>query len=457
MFLKAFQVNINLVLELSFMSERVVVIGPSLGYMTEVPLAVWVFSMIFSMGIFYQKGFDAFKKLSKKLMFSLGFIVTLPIALIIVLIRPFVLVRFGTLSSQRIGNFAPDAEVYLCILDQEDFTQARVDFIGCPEPVSNPYLKQMWSRHFNIIPGWLSVMLDKSCRFCARSDIHSVYVDELSKDYKYLLTTPPHLSFTKEETERGRDLLEQMEIPPEASWICIHNRDSAYLDRALPAYQWNYHNYRDFSIQSMLSAANELTKRGYFVIRMGAIQSEMLSISNRMIVDYASSPHRSDFGDIYLSSNCSAYIGSDAGLFALPLIFRKPVSFVNYSLSLADFQLRKGCHTFPFITKHLFHEQKQRFLSVREMFETGLYWVGHSYKFEDAGVKVISNTSDEIRDLAIEVDERLRGQWRPHADDEALQQRFWDMFRKYGSLNDTGNIQTPIGSEFLRQHRYLLD
>ena len=46
----------------------------------------------------------------------------------------------------------------------------------------------------------------------------------------------------------------------------------------------------------------------------------------------------------------------------------------------------------------------KRFLSLREMFEFGLCSTGESNKFEETGVEVISNTPEEICELAIEVD-----------------------------------------------------
>jgi putative glycosyltransferase (TIGR04372 family) len=409
--------------------------------------------------VFYQKSYSAIKWLMRKCLLAVGFIMTTPIVLIVVLIRPFVLIRFGNLRGERIGHFSADTEAYLCILDHEKSVR-RIDIVGCPKPICNHYLKQMWERTFLITPGaWLWSRLDQSCQFWTRGERHHVKLAGMSVDYKHILATPPHLSFTKEEEQRGQELLEQLGIPLDAPWICIHNRDSAYLDQVLTTTQWIYHDYRDFSIQSMISAAEELTKRGYFVIRMGSIQSEILSTPNHMIVDYACSPNRSEFGDIYLSSGCSAYLGSDSGIFCLSLIFRKPISFVNYSLTIADLIPKRACNLFlPFITKQLFHKEKQCFLSLREMFELGLYSVGMSHKFEEAGVEAISNTPEEICNLAIEVDQRLKGQWQPNPEDESLQKRFWDIYRQHGSRIDQENmVSSPIGSEFLRQHRYLLE
>ena len=404
-----------------------------------------------------------YNNLIKKIVRKIGsgglLLLTAPVVMFAVLVRPFVLVRFGILRSERIGHFAADTEAYLCGLDQEPSAKFRVDIIGCLEPVCNLYLKQMWKRTFPITSGaYLWRLLDRSCQFWTRGDIHHAKMDGLSKYYKYLLITPPHLYFTDEEKQLGRELLSQLDIPVGSKWVCVHNRDSAYLKKTLGhVQQWSYHDYRDFSIHSMMSAAEELAGRGYYVIRLGAIQSETHSSSNRKIIDYASSPHRSDFGDIYLSSGCSFYIGSDSGIACLPLIFRKPVCFINFTLTAVDLIPKQQCYRLPFITKHLFHKKKSRFLSLREMFEAGLHNAGQSHRFVEAGVEVVSNTPEEICDLAIEVSERLKGQWQPQTEDETLQQRFWELVRRYALKSNWGDIKPLIGSAFLRQHQYLLE
>jgi hypothetical protein len=77
--------------------------------------------------------------------------------------------------------------------------------------------------------------------------------------------------------------------------------------------------------------------------------------------------------------------------------------------------------------------------------------------YEVAGVDVEDNTPEEICDLAVELDERLKGTWHPQAQDEQLQQQFWDIFRQQCPPEHVGNVQPRIGAAFLRQHRYLLD
>ena len=44
-------------------------------------------------------------------------ILLLPVIFIVRIIRPFILIRFGTLCSSRIGHYAANTEIYLCERD----------------------------------------------------------------------------------------------------------------------------------------------------------------------------------------------------------------------------------------------------------------------------------------------------------------------------------------------------
>lgn len=91
------------------------------------------------------------------------------------------------------------------------------------------------------------------------------------------------------------------------------------------------------------------------------------------------------------------------------------------------------------------------------MYERGPGNIGESRKYDEAGVVLICNSPEEIRDLAVEMDERINGSWEPAAEDERLQTRFWEIFRQYCPPDLIGGVQARIGSAFLRQNWYLLD
>ena len=129
----------------------------------------------------------------------------------------------------------------------------------------------------------------------------------------------------------GADLVGKVEagIPEDAPYICFLARDSSYLNTSFPNQNSDGHNCRDTSIHSHVPAAQEMTRRGYFAVRMGAIVKERLETSNPMIVDYATK-HRTDFMDIYLASKCRFFIGDPTGFTCIPWLFRRPSVNVNF-------------------------------------------------------------------------------------------------------------------------------
>ena len=385
-----------------------------------------------------------------------------PIVFFIRALRPLLLLRFGVFGADRIGVFAPTAQGYLLKNQREIARPRTADFIGVLGPISNLQLFKMLTRQVRVLPGaWLWLMLDRACQFWTRSSLHHGGTLFSLNDYPQFLNYPALLHFTSSEKLAGKNLLQALGVTSDAPWVCIHNRDAEYLNTKLaaskssPEKSWGYHNYRDFSAKSMVLAAEELTKRGYYVLRMGAVVAEQLISTNPKIVDYASTPLRSDFADIFLLAHCAAYLGSDSGIASVPFIFCRPVIHINWPLSQVATLTFQG--PLIFITKHLYHQATKRHLGIREVFDRKIINAGESRVYEEAGVDVIDNTPEEICDLAVELDERLKGTWNPQAQDEQLQQQFWDIFRQQCPPKHVGSVQPRIGAAFLRQHRYLLD
>ena len=395
-------------------------------------------------------------------MYFLLILLTAPIVFFIWALRPLLLIRFGVFSANRIGAFAPEAQGYLLKQKCKILRSRSADFVGVLGPISNLQLLKMLTRQIRVLPGaWLWLLLDRACLFWTRSSLHHANTHFSIDDWPQFLNYPALLHFTASEKLEGKILLEALGVTCDAPWVCIHNRDAEYLNLKLsasklaPGKSWAYHNYRDFSAKSMVMAAEELAKRGYFVLRMGAVVAEPLISTDPKIVDYASTPHQSDFADIFLLANCAAYLGSDSGIFTVPLIFGKPTIIINFPLSYTA-QLTHHS-TFPFIPKHLWHRATKHRLGIREVFDRKLLFASDSRVYEVAGVDVEDNTPEEICDLAVELDERLKGTWHPQAQDEQLQQQFWDIFRQQCPPKHVGSVQPRIGAAFLRQHRYLLD
>ena len=113
------------------------------------------------------------------------------------------------------------------------------------------------------------------------------------------------------------------------------------------------------------------------------------------------------------------------------------------------------------ITKHHFSWQKDRELTLREIFTHGAGFYQQTSDYESEGIQHIENTCEEIRDVVIELVERLRGTGQPQEDDEALQRKFWEIFptdaKTVGGKPLHGETRSRFGAAFLRGNRGWLD
>lgn len=305
----------------------------------------------------------------------------------------------------------------------------------------------MWNRTLHISP--FAKYLDWINRILPGGEKHAIPMPSDRDIHGLIARTPQHLFFTAREEQRGLAALRKLGIPENTPFVCFHARDSAYLSALFPNTNCHYHDYRDSNIYHYVPAAGEMTRRGCFAIRTGAIVQEALTTTNPMIIDYATKC-RSDFLDIFLGAKCHFYFGAASGFSAIPPIFRRPLAIVNH------IPLDYAPTWFPyalFIPKKLWLKAERRFLTFREIFDSGIGRFLETEQYEQLGIEVIENTPEEITALVVEMDERLKGTWQTIEEDEELQRRFRSLL-KPGHL--CHGSPSRIGAEFLRQNRDLL-
>lgn len=378
-------------------------------------------------------------------------LLAIPVVLLARVARPLVLIRFGHLPSQRIGNFAFDVEVYLCERDAGLHGRRTVDLFYCATPVCNRHLQRMWGRLLRITR--LARACERVNRWLPGARRHQVRANRSSgRDLRGLLArTPPHVSFTAQEQAQGWAVLRELGIEPGMPFVCFQARDQAYLERMYPDRDWTYHTYRNVDTRNLMPAVEELTRRGYVGVRMGAVVKEALPMTHPRIIDY-STVGRTEFLDMFLAAQCRFFLSDPSGIIALPMMFRRPVAVVN--LMPFEYIHSWGPQDLS-IPKKLWLRSARRFLTFREILDSG---IGRHFQrteqYEHAGIEVVDNTPEEMVALAIEMDERLKGTWQTTPDDEELQRRFWSLF---ASSDLHGVIQSHIGTEFLQQHRALVE
>ena len=397
--------------------------------------------------------------------FELLYLFAYPFALLTVLcvrlIRPWLIIRLGILRSERIGHFSIHPEIYLSGLDCgiENPNKPFLDIWSLGRYTSNHQLAKMWRRSLRIWPYWIVWPLFRINASFAGHGIHCIPHADLNLDFRkacisqdVLARTDSHLYFTASEKENGFRCLNAMGIAQGTQYICFHGRDSRYLQETYPGPgNWSYHDFRDVDIHNYLPAVEELTRRGYVAVRMGSKVRDRLTSTNPNIVDYANSPHQSDFMDIFLSAHCEFFLSSGSGVMCVSMAFRRPQVIISEA---------PLCTSLDMDSSHLFIPKLYRKISsARDMTYSEIF-ATHAHKFDvtqdysDAGIELVESSPHDILDLVIEAEERFRGAWTPKPEDDELQQRFWVIWP-----NDlhSGPIRSKIGASFLRNHPHLLD
>lgn len=360
-------------------------------------------------------------------------------------LRPFLKLKIGRLRYDRIGNLAVNTELFLRQRALRDDGARRVFLSGTP---CNRQLLTMIRRRLSVVE---SPPLAKGYEIC-RDLLDATHFHE-SLTYRFTEFDlfdggPPSLSFTEEEEARGRAALRAMGIGPSDWFVCLHNRDSAYLDASQPGGKWGYHDYRDCLLENFLPAADYVAERGGFVLRMGQAVKEPLAGVRPRLIDYTSL-HRSDFLDVYLLAKCRFMIGSDAGLAQVPVIFNRPV--VNTNVPFIDWASFRSEDIF--IQKRLFSEAEGRALSYPEILARGWQRFYRTEWLDERRLRLIENTGEDILEAVREMHERLEGRLVYTAEDDALQVRYRALL---GPAHVFHGFRSRLGRDFLYKNKELI-
>ena len=375
-----------------------------------------------------------------------------------------------SLFGARIGHLALNTEMYFCRLSKlEEGDRLNLFFCGIGN-LCNRTLLDMIKRRISVIegdyivPSYIARVLSRSGDFWNKGNNPTTpfpivaWEDDASADfymYSYWRDAPatPSLNFTREELEKGHQLLETMLVPKSSEYVCFQNRSPEYLEHL---YHGGHpiHNYRDCKISNYMLATLALSQKGIYCFRMGAIIDEPLPEKEAKIIDYASCA-RSEFGDIFLSATCKFFLGNTAGLATIPLVFRRPIALANVA-PITEL----GAYTEQdiIIPKKIWHKRQQRFLSLFEMFsflsDERKARILSTAEYEARGLVVVENSEEDIFYLAIEMNDRIDGTWIETVEDKLLQEQLCSVaYSVYG--RKTFNCR--FGTYFLRRNKELLD
>lgn len=252
----------------------------------------------------------------------------------------------------------------------------------------------------------------------------------------------PLLKLSNSHYERGWDCLEQLGVPRETWFVCLHVREPGYLKEGD-----NSHNtYRDADINTYLLAVKTIVENGGWVIRMGDPTMKPLPPMEH-VIDYVHSDVRSDWMDIFCCAECRFFLGTTSGLFLVSFVFGVPCALANFTPMVE----RPWSGKDIFIPKLYWSKTKDRYFTFEEALAPQIRNCYDGRKIESSGIQLVDNTPEEINDMVVEMLDRLDGTLEYTAEDERMQKRFNKLlpYESYG-------IASRIGRDFLRNYELLL-
>jgi len=346
-------------------------------------------------------------------------------------------------NTSRIGHLVIEIETYVK-MNRINANHVRPIYFIDKKAVANHYMLRLWERDNLIIDlgSWWGARFsglvnEYAWDFC--KNVHGDYSRYWNG--RTLYTGDNLVVISDREKNKGREILADLGVPVDAWFVCIHVREANYLPTL------KYHSYRDNTFSNYGKAIESIVSLGGYVIRMG--DSGMSCPEAKAgLIDYAHSSLRSDFMDIYLCSSCRFFIGDTSGLAGVPFLFEVPIVSVN----LIPFY-----HVQPntlFITKKLYSRKDQRYLSYAEIVRHGYHKYCYAEEYAAAGLDVIENEPEEIRDVVEEMIDYL------DADPDERQSLWYRKMNKQqrnmnGLLSEAGvpcEINARLGHAFCRKY-----
>ena len=413
-----------------------------------------------------------FKKLVKIVFYLLS-----PILILIILIaRPFTKIRFSYQSSERLGDIATHMEVYL---SEKKISGANeyLDIFILTDIISNKTYIELLKKRVIILPNFITYPVYHTIKIFENKFkfLQSLVFQTKFDDNNFsIVRTECSLMPSSEFIKKGNDFLKSINIPQEAKIICLIVRDDEYLKKKFPKKNWDYQKYRNCDIDNYKTAIIEATKRGYYVFRMGEhVKKELIIKDNNKFIDY-SKKYRSDFLDIFLGYKCNFCITTGTGWDCIPAFtFRKPVIFTNYT---PVGNLLTYSKDFLFSIKVHYDLNKKKKLNLKEISQSLVAYANNAKLFEISNIELQENNPEDLKDLTIEMIDRLEGNLTFSKEEENLQDTFWSKYVDYFMLQNikpevskkinplwcttkrlyNNKIISRIGNNFLKKNNFLI-
>jgi len=321
---------------------------------------------------------------------------------VLYVLEPIVRIRLGLMYNRRIGHMALNTELFLQYC-QTYPPKPRTYYIFALYNPCNRQLADMIKRNLTIIESrafvWFIIAIRdvlKHTRFFEPLPLHG------EKERHDLINQGvSKITFNEEEEAQGRKFLQSMGIGNDDWYVCFASRDLVYLNTWSPADRKLFKKtaHRNCDIEDFRKAAEGVTDDGGFAVRVGyMVQDPFPPNGNPKIIDYATD-YRTDFGDIYVTAKCRAFISANSGIMMPPSMMGVRIGMVN----TAPFYARPLRDTDLFIPKLLRDKNSKELISFARCYELGFFDPGCNPTFlkscAEQGLEIVDNSDEDILDI----------------------------------------------------------
>jgi len=351
-------------------------------------------------------------------------------------------------SFSRIGHLALEIDCFV----KEGMLNLRPAHRGLivfpRDKIANAVLLEYWKKHVFVIdsPFWTQILSPwrRWPSICFRVDQYVTIAPTVHAIQAAFQDRPPLLQLTPQHRQEGAERLRELGVPPEAWYVCFHVREGGY-DANDPL-----HTTRNADIANYVLAMKEIVARGGWCVRMGDPTMKQLPPLSG-VIDYAHSPLRSDWMDIFLCASCYFFVGSASGLNVVANVFGVSSAIANASGPVLALGAGNKDLSIP---KLLWSEPLGRHLTIQEITSTPMGNARFTECNQSQGIVAQENSPGDIRDLIVEMLEEKAGRFVEDDDDRKLQGTFRSLIKPghycFGGVS-------RMGRQFLRKHRNLID
>lgn len=352
------------------------------------------------------------------------------------------------IKQERIGHLVAESDWYIK-KNLLDGVKKRPIFILRREKVANKaYVNIMQQRFFVVKQGFLRKILrrvkdNRSVVVSTRPAVSGSSRADYFRVFSEYHGRPNPWTVPGWVTRKGKKQLREMGVPEGAWFVCVHSREGGYS----PSDEYA-HSHRNSNIQDYMKAIEYVTSQGGWCIRIGDATMAPLPPMERTI-DYALSPFKADWMDIFLCSNARYLIGNSSGISILCAVFGVPSVLAN----LTPLSTAFGVHPKDINIPKLLLDKEGEVLGFKSIFDSSLADLRFANTLADLGVSFVNNSPDDILAATIEMEQQLNGD-AVSEETRKLQQDFLDLVKPqhycYGATSN-------ISASFIEKYKDLLN